>query len=474
MRIIGLILLVVSLNVSASLKDLGKELLSSNQDIQNQILDKQNQDLELEKYLGVTDWELAFATQFSDSNLVGTRFNTERILISGETLTLSSNLPVGMNFSLESGLTHYDYTRGGTFFNQLDSQKFYEFYSTASLGIDLWKDFLGQRYRAGKKSSELGVKNAQIQLDQQTAGKLLELGQNYLNYYSANMVKVLGKESLKRAKSRYKSTLRKFKDGASPRIDLYQAEASVLNQEEFNYTSQVDELRAKEKLDQLVHRKVENLSFDGNNVQKITLSKRVRGKLANNYDLKLLANALDLAKTNLDVAQKSDGLDINLLLQYKTNAVDANSSQTIKDGFFASDRDEKVVSLNVTIPLEDNVNYSTTQQNRLALLKAKNSLAANKKNLELAFNNLDQMIELLEKQFSNAKKKVITNKKALKEANRLYNLGKRDFEFVLNAEDALINAERSLVTIYSNYEKLVATEAYMSGKMNSYIDNYRY
>lgn len=474
MRILGLILLIVSSSVSASLKDLGRELLGSNKDIENQKLDQQNQKLELEKYLGATDWQLEFESRFSDSNLVGTTFNTQRILINGETLTLSSNLPVGMNFSLESGLTFYDYTRGGAFFDPLDSQKFYEFSSTATLGIDLWQDFLGQRYDAGKKAGELGVKSAKIQLDQQTANKLLELSQNYLNYYSAKMVTVLGKESLKRAKSRYKSTLRKFKDGASPKIDLYQAEASVLNQEEFNYTSQVDEIRAKEKLDQLIHRRVQNLSFESKQIQKINLSNRARGKIDNNYDLKLLATAMDLAKRNLDVAKKSDGLDVNLLLQYKTNAVDDESSATIRDGFFASDRDEKVVSLNVTIPLEDNINKSTTQQNRLSLLKAKNSLTASKKNLELAYDNLDQMISLLAKQFGNAKKKVVANQKALREANRLYNLGKRDFEFVLNAEDALINAERSLVTIYSNYEKLVATEAYMSGKMNEYISKYKY
>lgn len=474
MRKILILLLVVSSSLQASLKNLGQDLLGTNESILNQKLDLTNQELELTKYTGATDWQLAFESTFVDSNLVGTRFDTERTLITGETLTLSSSLPVGVNFSLGSSLTFYDYTRGGAFFQQLPRQEFYEFSSTASLSIDLWRDFAGQRYRAGKEATELSLKNSKIQLDQQTANKLLELSQNYLNYYSAKMITALGRDSLKRAKRRYRSTLKKFKVGASPKIDLYQAEASVLNQEEFNYTTQVDEIRAKESLDSLVHKKVEPLKLKNKEIKSLSLSSRSRGTLSNNYDLKMLSMALDLAKKNLDVAQKSDGLDINLLLQYRTNAVDANSSDTIKDGFFANDRDEKLVTLNVTIPLEDNINESNTEQSRIGLIKSKNTLAASKKNLELAFNNLDRMVSLLEKQFINAKKKVATNQKALKEANRLYNLGKRDFEFVLNAEDALISAERSLVTVYSNYEKLVATEAYMSGKMNLYINRYRY
>lgn len=474
MKKILTLLLFASFNLFASLKDLSKELLVDNNAIKMEEFNKRSSELELIKFTGTTDWSLELASVFADSNLVGTTFNTRRTIVRDDSVTLSSAFGYGMNFSFGLESSFYDFSKGGSPFSAIAEDKFYEFSSTATLGINLWRDFLGSRFNALKEANELNVKASVVRVDQTTATKLLELTQNYLNYYAAKIISTLGDESLKRANQRFRNTQKRFKDGASPRIDLFQAESSVLNQKEFNYTSKIDQIRAKENLDQLVHKKVQDINFNDQKIKSLKLSTRVKGDLDGNYDLKVLKLALASAKKNLVALKKSDGMDINLTLSYGSNAVDPNKSETFQDGFFSGDRDEKVVSLNVLIPLEDNINGSNTELSKINVLRNQYTYQTQMKNLSIALSNLDQMIDLFREQFLNAKEKVVTNTKSLREANRLYNLGKRDFEFVLNAEDALINAERSLVTIYGNYEKLVATEAFMVGKINTFVSNYGY
>jgi len=459
------ITLTINSLASAALKPLVVEFLTTNVKIRsNQLQDEiENNNL------------LAFESVFDakKSNPTGLfSFQSQETKESGFSATFSKYLQTGTEFSYAQHITKLDLSKWNVTTPSELGDTPYSTYSLLSVKQYLWADSFGRSFRASYEMTK-SLKEANIinlKFSDQLA--LYEFISDYINAKKIKTFLNLSKFARKRALIRRNLVARKLRDGVSRKIDLYQADLSLLAQSENIEVSQDLYISSEEKLSKKIQRVIKLEEVSAYNLGEINLINKIKGSIDESLSLKSLIKYRDVANFDYKNAKYSHAPSVYLQASLKTNTFNSELSTALSDSYPGGDNKETTVTLTMDIPLGMNATSSAKQIKKAELLKSELSIINMKRALDIENKLIDKRLIIQNKNANSALKRLDLAKRSLKEHNRLYNLGKIDLIQVLSAEEAVSDTEKSLATYLSDYEQLVLKQALIKGKVTFFVKEF--
>ena len=196
-----------------------------------------------------------------------------------------------------------------------------------------------------------------------------------------------------------------------------------------------------------------------------TLTKVVSDDLQKNLEIKKLKS--QLKKLNLELQNlKRDYLpQVTLSGTYRTNNRDEKSFQAMKDGLWGRYQHEHMIALNLKMPLEFSQERINEARKKTEIMSLEMLKKQTLERLKFHQETLQKEIVIRSKNLKFSRRRIEISLKNLKENNRLYHIGRSDFDSLMRAEENLINTERSYVNHWFLYEVAVAKKMSLYGKL---------
>ncbi len=476
MKIELYIFLLVGLiwNVNASLKPLTDEFFKKNNLVQSNELDYEIQDETLRNFEAVFDWNLDLRTYSKNSKPIGLfSFQSQVTKETGVSAIFSKYFQSGTEFSYGQYLTKLDLSEWTSTVPADLGNTPYSTYSLLSLKQYLWADSFGRSFRASydKMKSLSEANKLNLKLSDQIA--LFEFISKYINSKKVKTLSLVAIGAKERAQIRKDLVEKKLKDGVSKKIDLYQAELALLSQKENIEVTKSNYISTEEMLSKQIQRLVNEEDVKIYDLDKFKLMESIKGSVEDNLSISSLEKYREVAAFDFKNADNSNAPKVYLEATLRTNTYNKELSQALSDSYPGGENRESTISLNMSIPLGMNKTSSAKNIKRAELLKSDITLINIKKELELESKLIQKRIDLQKANTKSANKRLNLAKKSLEEHNRLYRLGRIDLVQVLSAEDAVMNTENSLITYLADYELLILKQAFIRGKVSSFVSAFK-
>ncbi len=311
------------------------------------------------------------------------------------------------------------------------------------------------------KQSQLNLETSQLELNRIKDDISLNVANSYLNV-------LFNKEQLETAKAQYdfsKKQLQQVNDlvdsGKQPRVNIYDAEATLANDEQAVTIAQNNYTLSLLSLSQLLQ-----VAFDGFDVSIIEVDSPSEALLYNDVTpiLKYALenrNEIKIAEKNIDNSELSTKISksgylpsVNFGYNFGTNVFFTNLSTT-EDAFFRQLEDNKGHSFNLSV----NIPIFSQFQNKTAVAKSKVREENAKLDLDQAKLDLESNIQRAYtdaqaafKTYEAAKKSLESQKLSFENSQERFNIGAMNsFELeqsrirYINAQSSLINAKYDFV-----------------------------
>lgn len=334
--------------------------------------------------------------------------------------------------------------------------------NSTNLGIRVSENiFNGFRNTYLYKQSKLNLETNQLELNRIKDDISLNVANSYLNV-------LFNREQLEISKNQYefsKKQLQQVTDlvdaGTQPKVNIYDAEATLANDEQAVTVAQNNYTLSLLSLSQLLQ-----VPFEGFDVSIIEVDSPSEALLYNNVspilsyamenrnEIKVANKNIENSEINTKISKAGYLPSVNFGYNFGTNVFFTNLSTT-EEGFFTQLEDNKGhnFSLNVNIPIFSQF------QNKTAVAKAKIREENAKLDLEQAKLNLESNIQraftdaqAAFKTYEAAKKSLESQELALSNSQERFNIGSMNaFELeqsrirYVNAQSSLVNAKYDFV-----------------------------
>jgi outer membrane protein TolC len=471
--ILALTIQLLSFSSFAGLGPLVSEFLKSNLTIKSNQLQNEIEDQTLNSFEALFDWNLDLSTSSTQSKPLGLfSFQSQETNSSSFSATFSKYFQTGTEFSYTQNVTKLDLSKWTSTVPATLGDKPYSTFSQISVKQYLWADSFGRSFRTSYDMAKSLKEANKINLKLSDQLSLYEFISTYISAKKIKTLVRLARRAKVRAQKRKDLVSRKLKDGISKKIDLYQADLSLLAQKENIEVTLNTYLSSEESLSKKLQRLVTNKDVLEYNLVKLNLMKPILGSVDDSLSLKSLVKYKEVANLSYKSADYSHAPTVYMQGSLKTNTYNDAMGTAISDSYPGGDNSETVISLNMSIPLGMNSTSSAKKMKKAEFLKSELKLVNTKKELDLENLLIEKRLMIQGKNAKSATARLALAKKSLKEHNRLYKLGRIDLIQVLAAEDTVSNTEKSLATYLSGYELLVLKRAFIVGKISIFVQEF--
>ena len=454
------LLLLFSMTARAKLRPLLEEFLVSRLQLKINQLEKSQVLIDRKLLAEGKRWSFVASSHYQDSQLVSHSSSgplaSNLVRTSYYALGISKDFPWGARLSFDNALSQVNRS------NLVESSLFQQ---SLIFSQDLGKNFFGQKFYTSLQEADEGVYLSQVVLSQKNQKELNAFYQNYLSVRLKKTLFVLQKKALHRSQERLKMTRKRVRDGLNGKADLYSAQIEHVRRQEELTEAHFYWKEALNNLSQYFHRQMRSEEINRVSLKTETLTKVVDDDIWKNSEVKKLES--QLRKSNLELQNlKRDYLPrVTLSGTYRTNNGDEKVFRAVSNGHWGGDHHEYMIALNLNMPLSFarerlNESHKRVQITSLEMLK-KQTL----EQLERYQETLQEEMSTRLKNLTSSHHRIELSQKNLKENNRLYHIGRSDFDRLMRAEESLINTERSYVNHWFLYEVAVAKKASLYGKL---------
>ena len=301
---------------------------------------------------------------------------------------------------------------------------------------------------------------------------------NFFNSYLGAKLRVfldrLYKENKKKSEQRVSLLQKRVKDGLSRSVDLNQAYLSLYNQEELilkNYSELRHNIASIEEIIKvnISEKDYKDLGWSFKRKEQFNFIKMPSEFNETKY--LELTNLLNQKRVEIEKTLDSHKLYLNL--SYSKNNYATDQSESLSDVFDASGGEEKIVSLQYTIPL--GMNKRRALKNKLLLQEqlSKLNLDNRKGQLMVDAKVYIENIERYEEAIKLNDKKIKVSERIVDENQRLYLRGQASFEEVLRADENLINTKISKINMLYLYESTISKLAFLNNDIKTFLQTYK-
>lgn len=461
---------LVSFHSLASFQNLVKEFAKNNNDLEILELEMERAKISSEDFDGGFDWNLNFSVGTEDSFPAGFfDFQAQNTIASFASLGLTKNFSWGGQFSFTNTFLDYDlsnWTRNAPF------EAGAEVRNVFSYTQDLGKDFLGGATEQKEMVSKTSYELAKVVNDISRQQKYFDFFNTYLIAKLQKTIVQLNKEALERQEKRYRTIAKKYRDGISQKIDKLQSQMALETQRTQLKQIQSKFLGDKNTLANFLQRGLGEGELKTYNLDEFSPVDPVKGSVESTLSYMSSLKESQLAGLNEEIAKKDKRPNFSLTASYSLNAINSEAGDAFSDAAPGGDRREIALTLNYSMPLGNTVLKNQYAKTHIDKLKANKKLETVLKNTKLNLELLSQRISILRDKLELEANKLKVAKMALRENNRLYNLGKTEIELVLSSEESLINSELSMAQSLFEYDLLLAQDALTKGKVTELIKDY--
>jgi outer membrane protein len=335
--------------------------------------------------------------------------------------------------------------------------------NSTNLGIRVSENvFNGFRTTNLYKQAQLNLETSQLELARIKDDISLNVANSYLNV-------LFNKEQLETAKAQYNFSvkqLQQVKDlvdaGTQPRVDIYDAEATLANDEQAVTVAQNNYTLALLSLSQLLQ-----LPFEGFDVQVIEIDSPSEALLYNNVspileyafanrnEIKIAEKNIDNSEINTQLSKAGFLPSVSLGYSFGTNVFYTNASNVVEESFIRQLNNNKGHNFNLNV----NIPIFSQFQNKTAVAKslirednAKMDLDQAKLDLEANIQRAFTDAQAAFKTYEAAKKSLQAQELSFNNSQERFNIGAMNsFELeqsrirYINAQSSLINAKYDFV-----------------------------
>ncbi|MFZ8933329.1 MAG: TolC family protein [Bacteriovoracaceae bacterium] len=449
MKLFTIFYLLFSYNVHASLGQLVREFKSNNQGLVEKKLQIQMASLGLQSIEDKRPWTVMYSGSVTNNQLdSSSSFSNQNSKTLVHSISFLKDTIWGGQFKLENVYYHEDRDPSHSALSFGSSSKnSYQFYQKLSYAQQLGANFLGRKDYQEKEFFSLSQKLAQKNFDESLSMSLLSFFELYSRASLAKKQLSLQRDALLRAKKRTGLIKKMVNDGLRLKVDLYSAQMAEIAQREAVTAAENNLFEAIDQLSSQLHRKVSENEIGGLNEFDLELPVESIEELKKNSTLSKLEMAVEQAQVKIKNADYSVMPDIEFEAGYKTNRIKSENSDIFDEGKLGENKYELVVSLNAVWPLgfgPQKAELAKQNVERKILEYQKKSITASLKQTE---NLLRKRIEHLKNNLKQVTQRVNLARLVLRQYNKLYDVGKKDFDQVIRSEEDLIRTETAL----SNY-----------------------
>jgi outer membrane protein len=471
MKIICLILfMLASFNAIASFQNLLNDFSISNNDLEILKLDNDFSKLDRADFDGQYDWSLSFELGKDDTYPAGFfDFQSQKTSATHASFGLNKSFSWGGDLSFMNTFIDYDLSEWTT---TAPFETGAEVKNVITYNQNLSKDFFGSSTRLQDELSQSKYELSESMNKLSVQQNYFSFLNNYLNSKLQKTVLMLNRKALARQEKRYKGIVKKYRDGLSQKIDKLQSQIALQNQK-----TNLKQIRSRflgelNKLESSLNRQVTESEINEYNFDSVRVSAKVIGDEKTSLVYLSHLKQEEVASLGEQVAGLSKRPDVNFSASYTINAINSEASDAFNDAAPGGDNRNLSLALNIIIPLGNTLMRNQLAKARIQKMKVRSIRKASIKNTKLMLNLLSQRIVLLKEKLDLELQKVKMAKLALRENNRLYNLGKTEIEPVLSSEESLINSELSFASSLYEYDLLVARDALTKGKVIELLKSY--
>ena len=452
------------------LSPLLQELLGKNQKINQAKTDVELQTFNTSLVEGKYDFNLEFQSSYDKNQLDSpTAVNFTAGTIKQNQVSLSKQFMSGTRFSLAlvQEENEQDPTRfaifGGT-------RNIYQAYRTLTISQDLWNNFLGRNDGLYLEQAQLSEELANLSLSIQEE----ETVYNFLNTYAyaiqARENVLIAERALNRAIERKRLLAGMLKEGIARDVDFTQAEVSVLSSRQ-NLENSRSGLQAQlMALGGFLHRPIEESEIEEKEFPRLKFNLKHQAEIQSSV-LKVLKKRQEIAQKGLMAKSNEVKPKLNLSLQYKTNDYDARKSESM-NGFISSAHNEKIIALNLAIPLGNTSAKANHDSERVRLMQLESDYQATRENLKIDIAQLQKQLASADVNLNLAQESIKLNKKAVAQFNRLFKTGRTGLEQVIRAEEDFLNTEKSYNEYLRSRFELQTRLLLLTGELQNGLQEY--
>ncbi len=183
----------------------------------------------------------------------------------------------------------------------------------------------------------------------------------------------------------------------------------------------------------------------------LTLNQVMKMAFQHRVDYQQTKLALEQSQLALKIAENNQLWDLNLAASYSLSGSAKNVTGALND-IVPDTQGDYSVGLNLTVPLGKKLSQKQSLLGaRVALLRVRNSLITSEEDIRLELTRKLEEIKLLWQQIALSKEALKLTKQELENEQVKLNAGRSDSLSLVNANDNLIEAENSYVSIQLAY-----------------------
>lgn len=434
-------------------------------------IETQNVENNLDYFLSNNPWQLKLSYEYDDTFLDALfSFQAQKTIKDTKTIALEKNTFRFGNFSFNLRQTRYDISEWNTNAGNFDGNEVYETRGTFLYTFDILKNI-------GALEEKKIIQNNIVQKSENSAAQdkeYLDFFKAYLNAKLSVFTHELALEMKKRARTRLNKINRRVKDGLSRKVESYQAQSSLLKQDQEVFKAKstlkenvaVVELVLRKDIPEEYFKVLKWEYFPFEHWGKF-IGKNV------NYELKTLEERIRLMDIESERLSKERGHSLLFKASYVSNSFDEDRSSSFREATNSPENDSKVIGLEYTIPFGSSYSSSNLSKMKIDKKRAEYQMLNLKDKIEMNIEVLTHNIDKFQKAYELAIKQVGLTKKIMNEQNKLYLRGLATFDDVIRSEESYINATLDEKKILHTYENLIVDFAYYNGSIVDLFERYK-
>ena len=265
--------------------------------------------------------------------------------------------------------------------------------------------------------------------------------------------------ALQRSEKRLEVTSKRVRDGLNEKADLYSAQIDHVSRREQLAAAQFALDKSLNDLAQKLHRPLQVAEINPVSLRGERLTPSVNYSIQENLDIKRFKAQVSSLNRELENLKRNYFPRVTLSAAYTDNTGNMGNI----DG--PGGEDGHSIALNLNMPLTLTQEKLNVARKKVEILSSEMDRKQILEQLSYRKKNLENEIATQLKSLNFSRQRIELSHKNLKERNRLYGIGRADFDGLIQAEENLINTERSYVNHWFQYESTIAKKASLHAKL---------
>lgn len=434
-----LIVFLVSYSAKADLKKYISQYLKNSNELKSNMVPLEYQRLLLELETDKRPLTLSANFERANSTLLTSALVSEvkEQKYNTNTISLGKEFIWGGTFSV-SGIW-YNYEKESA------STEYKSYTQAFSYSQDISKNFFGRNTFLNESIKEDEVGFQEKVFSSVKSKSLIDFIAKYIEIKKEKTILSLQKDAQERAQKRFNLIGKQVKDGLKEKVDFYSSKSGLIAQKELLEQKRLSLLTAKANFEKKLEASINLDDIESYEIKETKSEAFPQGNILENLDAQALNLKLDYLKKQYEVADNSVLPKVLLGIEYNSNQFGDKDSSPFSEGTFGSENREKVISLQVIVPLGFNIEKNARKQANLEKLKTEYDFKTLEVKNQSDLAQIKVRIRSVEKNLKNVLERYELAKLTVTEFNKLYNRGRANLDQVLRAEEELIQTEQYFV-----------------------------